>query len=174
MGGPPAFLGERTMAIYLKYDGIDGDVTTKGYEKQIELLSATLAASRSIRISARREVNRETSEPSMSELHLAKEWDPVSSSKLFEESVAGKLNHKAVITFTNTVEGTVEKYLEIELTDAGVSDLHLSAAGEGAPSESISLNFAKIEYKPFTVGADKIAKAGKAVSYNLSKMKANG
>jgi len=162
------------MAIYLKYDGVEGDVTTKGFEKQIELRSATLSASRNINTAARRETNRESMEPNIGEMHIIKEWDPISSSKLFEESVAGKLNHKAVITLTNTVEGTVEKYLEIELTDAGVSDLHLSAAGEGAPSESISLNFAKIEYKPFTVGADKIAKAGKAVSYNLSKMKANG
>src|SRR4051794_8640087 len=161
------------MAIYLKYDGIDGDVTTKGYEKQIEILSATLAASRSIRISARREANRETSEPSMSELHLTKEWDPVSSSKLFEESVAGKLNHKAVITFTNTVEGGIERYMEIELTDAGVSNFQVSALNNGAPNESFSLNFAKIQYTPFTVGADKKPTKGKAVTYDLPKMAAN-
>jgi len=157
------------MAIYLKYDGIDGDVTTKGYEKQIEILSATLAASRSIRISARREVNRETSEPSMSELHLAKEWDPVSSSKLFEESVAGKLNHKAVITFTNTVEGSVEKYMEIELTDAGVSNFQVSASSDRAPNESFSLNFAKIQYTPFTVGADKKTREGQSCYLRLAK-----
>jgi len=161
------------MAIYLKYDGVEGDVTTKGFEKQIELLSAALGASRNINTAARRETNRENSEPNISEIQLTKEWDPVSSSKLFEESVAGKLNHKAVITFTNTVEGAVEKYLEIELTDAGVGSLHMSSGSEGAPSESFSLNFAKIEYKPFTVGADKSAKAGKSVSYDLSKMKAN-
>jgi hypothetical protein len=46
-------------------------------------------------------------------------------------------------------------------------------AGPTKPTESIGLNFAKIQYQPFTVGPDKSPKAGAAVIYDLTKMAAN-
>lgn len=117
------------MAIYLKLDGVEGEVTTKGFEKQIELLSFNFGANRNIRTARRTDKNRESDEPNISEVSLVKLWDPTSSSKLFEETVAGKLNHKAILTFTTTSDGSVEKYLEIELTDAGVSSFQMSDGG---------------------------------------------
>jgi type VI secretion system secreted protein Hcp len=161
------------MAIYLKFDGVEGDVTTKGFEKQIEILSFSFGAKRNIKTAARKDTNRENDEPRLSGVSLVKLWDATSSPKLFEESVAGKLNHKATITFTTTSEGAVEKYLEIELSDTAISSFQMSDGGVDKPTESIGLNFAKIQYKPFTVGADKIAKAGRTVTYDLSKMAAN-
>ena len=89
------------------------------------------------------------------------------------KSVAGKINHTATITFTTTSEGSVEKYLEIELTDTAISSFQMSDGGGDKPTESIGLNFSKIQYQPFTVGADKVAKSGKIVSYDMSKMAAN-
>src|SRR4051812_50166681 len=106
------------MAIYLKIPGIDGDITTKGFEKQIEILSFNFGANRPIKTASRSDASRESAEPSVSEVSLMRLWDATSSSKLFEEAVAGKLNHTATITFTTTSEGSVEKYLEIELSDA--------------------------------------------------------
>lgn len=160
------------MAIYLKLDGVEGEVTTKGFEKQIELLSFSFGANRNIRAARRTDKNRESDEPNISEVTLLKRWDPTSSSKLFEETVAGKLNHTATLTFTTTSDGSVEKYLEIELTDAGVSNFQMSDGGGDKPTESLGLNFAKIQYRPFTVDDKKTAKAGKAVMYDLTKMSA--
>ena len=158
------------MAIYLKLDGVEGEVTTKGFEKQIELLSFSFGANRNIRAARRTDKNRESDEPNISEVTLMKRWDPTSSSKLFEETVAGKLNHTATLTFTTTSDGSVEKYLEIELTDAGVSNFQMSDGGSDRPTESLGLNFAKIQYRPFTVDDKKYAKGGKAVIYDLTKM----
>jgi type VI secretion system secreted protein Hcp len=158
------------MTIYMKVEGIEGDVTTKGFEKQIEILSFSFGANRNIKTAARKDTNRESDEPRLSEVSLAKLWDATSSPKLFEESVAGKLNHKATITFTTTSEGAVEKYLEIELSDTAISSFQMSDGGADKPTESIGLNFSKIQYRPFTVGADKVAKAGATVMYDLTKM----
>jgi type VI secretion system secreted protein Hcp len=160
------------MAIYLKLDGVEGDITTKGFEKQIEVLRFSFGANRNIMTASRRDTNRESAEPSLSEISLVKLWDATSSSKLFEEAVAGKLNHTATITFTTTSEGSVEKYLEIELTDTAISSFQMSDGGAERPSESVGLNFAKIQYRPFTVSSDKIAKAGKTVMYDMTKMSA--
>ena len=161
------------MSIYMQLTDVEGEVTTKGFEKQIEIMSASFGTSRNIASPARKANGRESSEPMLSEVNLTKEWDSTSSVKIFEQSIAGKLNLKALLTFTTTSEGSVEKYMEIELTDVGISNFQINGSGDGKPSESLALNFAKIQYKPYVVGADKIAKTGKIVSYDLTQMKAN-
>ena len=75
-------------------------------------------------------------------------------------------------TFRTTSEGSVEKYLEIELSDAAISSFKMGDGGADKPTESLGLNFSKIQYRPFIVGADKIGKAGKTVMYDLTKMSA--
>jgi type VI secretion system secreted protein Hcp len=161
------------MGTYCKFDGVEGDVTTKGFEKQIEILSFSFGANRNIKTAARKDTNRESDEPRLSEVSMVKLWDAKSSPMLFQESVGGKLNHKVTITFTTTSEGAVEKYLEIELTDTAISSFQMSDGGGDRPTESIGLNFSKIQYRPFTVGPDKVAKAGATVMYDLTKMSAN-
>jgi type VI secretion system secreted protein Hcp len=161
------------MSIYMKLGDVEGEVTTKGFEKQIEIISASFGTARNIASPTRKANSRESSEPRLSEVNLTKEWDSTSSAKLFEGSIAGKLNLKALLTFTTTSEGSIEKYLEIELTDVGISNFQINGSGEDKPSESLSLNFAKIMYKPYVVGADKTAKTGRIVSYDLTQMKAN-
>ena len=96
------------MAIYLRLGGVEGEVTTKGFEKQIELMSVSFGTARNIASAARKANGRESSEPSLSEVNLMKQWDSTSSAKLFEQSIAGKLNLKALLTFTTTSEGSVE------------------------------------------------------------------
>jgi type VI secretion system secreted protein Hcp len=63
------------MAIYLKFDGVEGDVTTKGFEKQIEILSFRFGTNRNIKTAARKNTNRESDEPHLSTVSLVKLWD---------------------------------------------------------------------------------------------------
>jgi len=161
------------MAIYLKLDGIEGPVTTKGFEKQIEILSFSLGSSRMIGTAARGSINREHSEPVLSEVTLSKNWD-TSSAPLFQDAVAGTMDKKAILAFTTTSKGATEKFLEIELTNVGLSSYQLGGSGEGGPpSESISLNFTKVQYTPYAIGVDGKATKGKVVTYDLTEMKAN-
>ena len=94
-------------------------------------MSASFGTARKIASPARKANSRESFEPSISEVNLTKEWDSTSSAKLFEQSIAGKLDLKALLTFTTTSEGSVEKYLKIELTDAGISNFQINGSGAG-------------------------------------------
>lgn len=152
----------------MKYGSINGPVTTKGFEKWIELSSFQWGSGRAIGSAARGSTSREHSEPSLSEVTVAKLTD-VASPKLFLESVAGKLDNKVTIKFTTTTKGAIDTFLTFELTDCGVSGYSLSSGGE-MPQESISLNFTKIS-KTFKGLDPDIAGTPETVGYDLTQMK---
>ena len=67
------------------------------------------------------------------------------SNKLFEDAVAGHLDNDVEFKFTTTTKGQVETYLSIVLKKAGLSGYSMSSGGD-VPSESLSINFAHIEF----------------------------
>ncbi len=152
----------------MKYGSINGPVSTKGFEKWIELSSFQWGSGRAIGSAARGSTSREHSEPSLSEVTVAKLTD-VASPKLFLELVAGKLDNKVTIKFTTTTKGAIDTFLTFELTDCGVSGYSLSSGGE-MPQESISLNFTKIS-KTFKGLDPDIAGTPETVGYDLTQMK---
>jgi len=161
------------MPIYIKFEMIKGQVTAEGYRDWIVLNSLHLGAGRGIASAKGKGANREGSEPAISEVSITKEWDAVSSSKLFEESVSGELSRSAEIHFTTTGTTKPEPFLIIKLSDTGVASYAMSSSAEGKPSESLSLNFAKVEIIPKVVDARLGLKDGEKVSFNLETMKAN-
>ncbi len=161
------------MAIYMKYGDIKGQTTTDGFKDWITLGSCQMGASRGIASAKGKGANREGSEPSISEIVVTKEWDAASSSKLFEESVSGEMSRKVEIVFTTTSGKKQETFLIVKLEDTGISGYSLSSGGEGKPTESVSLNFAKVEITPKIVDAKLGLKDGEKVSFNLETMKAN-
>lgn len=156
------------MAIYMKFGSIKGAVTTQGYKDWIELISFSWGVGRNIGTAARGYSLRESSEPSISEITITKFTD-VSSPKLFQEALAGKMDTKVVIAFTTTTKNTVTDYLKYELTDIGVSQYGLSSGGE-VPVETFALNFAKISvtFKSHDPG---ISGTPETVGYDLTLMK---
>lgn len=161
------------MAIHLKYDNIDGSVTTKGFEKQIEVSSAAFKSGRAMDIARRSDENRGHAEPFLSEIMLGKEWDDTSSCKLFEDSLSGVCDKKALLSFTTTSKNTVLAYLTVELEKAVVSEYMLDGSSDGHPVERFNLNFTKITITPYEVKDGKATK-GAVVSYSLPNMEANG
>jgi type VI secretion system secreted protein Hcp len=161
------------MAIYLKYDGVPGNVTTKGFESQIELSSASFGAGRDIGMSKRSNVNRGHAEPHLSEIVVTKIWDDMASGKLLEDALAGIGNKKATLTFTTTSKNVVTKFLELELEEVVVSNYSLGGGGDDAPSESFNLNYTKITVSPYEVKEGKGTKKD-VVKYSLPDMQANG
>jgi len=131
------------MAIYLKFGGIDGGVTTKGFEKWIECNSFQFGVSRMIGTAARGSLNREGAEPSFAEVVVTKSYD-VASIKLIEDVWAGHLDTKVQIKFTTTVKDGVQTFLAYELEKCGVSSYSISSSEQGNPMESFAFNFAKI------------------------------
>ena len=72
------------MPIYMKYDGIDGDVTAEGHEKWIELNSFQWGVGRGISSPTGASADRESSAPSISEITVSKMQD-AATTKLLEE-----------------------------------------------------------------------------------------
>ena len=155
------------MAIYLKYDGIDGAVTTDGFSKWIELNSFQWGISRAIGTAARGSLSREHSEPSISEVTVTKIMD-VSAPKLFLEAVAGPLNKKVTIKLTTTTQDKVDTFLTYELENTGISNYSVSSGGD-MPMESITLNYTKITER-FIAMDPSIAGSPETVGYDLTHM----
>src|ERR1700682_5536702 len=120
----------------MSWDGIDGAVTTQGFEKWIELNSFQMGVGRAIGTAARGAATREASEPNISE---------VVATKMFMDAVAGDLSATVKFKFTTTTKDKVDTFLAFELTNCGLSGYSLSSGGD-APQESLSLNFTKIMF----------------------------
>lgn len=156
------------MAIYVKYDGIDGEATQADHKKWLDVASITWGVGRAISATSGSTSNREASEPSVSEVTLSKMMDS-SSPKLFTEAVTGAVGKKVVIHLVTT--GSPGKtYAEYTLTNALVSSYSMSSGGD-RPAESLSISFTKLEFK-FTPYDDKNnAKTPIVVSYDISTTK---
>lgn len=132
--------------IALKFaTAINGECTVQGHEKWITITSAQFGVGRGIS-SVGGGGDRETSNPSFSEVTFEKGMD-VASTALFMQATCGKSLGKAEIHFIQTggTDAKGQVYLKIELDDAIVSSYSVSSKGE-RPTENFSLNFTKISY----------------------------
>lgn len=156
------------MAIYLKYEGIDGEATHDKHSKWIDVSSLQFGVGRGIATPSGSTANREASEPSISEVTISKQLD-ASSSKLLVEACTGAAGKKVEIHLVST-GSPGNTYVEYTLHNALISGYSISSAGD-RPSESVSINFTKIEFKQTPY--DQANKAGTpvTVSYDLATTK---
>jgi type VI secretion system secreted protein Hcp len=144
--------------ILLKFEQtIKGDSVTEGFVDWITCSSLQWGVGRSISASGAT-TDRETSNPSFSEVTLTKSTD-VASTALLAQATHGKALGTATVAFINTHEGAPQCYMVVDLHEAIVSSYSASSGGD-RPSESFSLNFTKqvVAYKQFdgtkVVGSD--------------------
>ena len=136
------------MPVYMKYDGIDGDVTAEGWEKWIECSSMQFGVGRAIGGTASGAAKgREASLCNCSEITITKPSDS-SSQDLMREAMIGAVPGKLVkFNFVTTGQGDkAEVYTKFDLEECMISGYSLSSGGD-RPMESLSLNFTKIEYQ---------------------------
>jgi len=134
------------MPIYVKYGDIKGDVTAdghKGSDGWFEVGSFAWGVGRGISSPTGGAANRESSAPSVSEITLSKQMD-VASYRLLDEVLQGE-GLPCTIDFCKTDKGVLESYCKYILEDCMVSGYSVSSGGD-RPTETISLNFTKVEY----------------------------
>ena len=154
--------------ILLKFEtAINGESTVAEHDKWINLDSVQFGVGRSISMVGGGG-DRETSNPSFSEVTCTKSMD-VSSSEIMMQATCGKSLGKAEIHFIQTGGADVkgQAYCKVELEEAIVSAYSASSGGE-RPSESFSLNFTKISYQYDKFDGDKVT-AGTAKKWDLEK-----
>jgi len=138
------------MPIYMNYNNIPGDATAEGHEKWIELNSCQWGIGRGISSPTGGSSDRESSAPSVSEIVVTKATD-VSSTKVLNEGYQGE-GQKVTIDFCKTDKGKLEVFLTLSLENTMISGYSLSSGGDRT-TESLSLNFTKIEFKNVNMGA---------------------
>ncbi|SHO60563.1 type VI secretion system secreted protein Hcp [Pseudoxanthobacter soli DSM 19599] len=158
------------MAVYLNYDGIQGEATQQDHKKWIDVLSMSWGVGRGISTVSGSSNNREASEPSISEVSIVKMFD-AASPKLFTESCTGNAGKTVKIDLVTTGSPGVT-YATYTLTNALISSYSVSSSGD-RPTESFSISFTKLEFK--FVPYDDKNKAGSpvTVSYDMATTKSS-
>ena len=157
------------MPSFLKYDEIEGDVTTAGHVKWIDVHSFQWGVGRGINNSAGSGADREGSTPSVSEIVVAKELDSASPNLLraslgLKPADEGKTVN---IDFCKTDTSKPEPYLQLTLENCLVSGYSVSSGGD-RPSESLTLNFTKVEIKNTPMDKDNKTGTPDTASYDLT------
>ena len=162
------------MAIYMKFGSVNGDVVTDGYAKWIELGSLQFGAGRAISSPMGSAARREASAPSLSEVTVTKEFD-MTSNPMFEASTQGTKGTKAEIAVTRSGTGTNSgkqvELLRLTLEESLISGYSMSSGGD-RPSESISLNYTKIQMKYTPMKEDGTTGDPVTSTFDLEKMTA--
>jgi type VI secretion system secreted protein Hcp len=154
------------MAIYMNFDGIPGDVTETSHSTWIELSSFQWGVGRAISSPVGSSAERESTAPSISEVVVTKDND-IASGKLMQEALSG--HGKTVkIDFTRTDKGQQDVYLTLELTNTIISGYSHSSAGADRPTESLSLNFTKVQFSTKQMAPDGSVGQPDHVIYDLA------
>ena len=146
---------------------IKGESTVNKHEKWININSVQFGVGRGIS-SVGGGGDRETSNPSFSEVTFTKDLD-VSSAELFMQATCGKSLGEAEIHFIQTggASSKGQVYLTVVLAEPVISSYSASSGGE-RPTESFSLNFTKISFKYDKFDGDKVT-TGTAKKWDLEK-----
>jgi len=162
------------MPIYMKYGSIQGDVTETGHTNWIELNSFQWGVGRGVSSATGSSEDRESSAPSISEVTVTKEFDKASA-KLLTEAYQGTGDGDAKtvqLDFVRTNKGKLDVYSTFTLSNVIISGFSLSSGGD-RPSESLSLNFTKIETKMTPMKPDGTSDNPVTVTYDLAQAKSS-
>jgi type VI secretion system secreted protein Hcp len=162
------------MAAFLKYgDSIKGESLAEGHKGSdgwIEIGSVQWGCGRGIHTPVGSSSKREASAPHVSEVTLTKMMDSTSPLLAQEGLIGTAVN--AVIELVETGDNKLETFLSLKLTNAMISGYSLSSSGD-RPSESLTLNFTKIEfvYQGYDDKHKIDSKLKKSVIYDLTAAK---
>ena|SRR3990167_10508392 len=131
------------MSIYLNIDNINGNVTTKGYENEIDIYSFHFSVNRPSLMQVGDNKNRTPGHPGLTVISISKKLD-CASNHLFELACNGQSLPCATFTVVRTGK-TLEPYAKYILYNVMVAEFSSAMHAEGTPLESIKLSYTKLE-----------------------------
>ncbi len=157
------------MAIFLKYGDIKGETTQVTHKDWIEVSSLQWGVGRGISSGVGGGSKREASAPSVSEITVTKTFD-IASPLLLKEAIGGKaVQVKLELTRTDN-NGTHVSYQKYVLENTLISGYSVSSGGD-RPSESLSLNFTKIDSEYLNIDAKFASKTTGHIVYDIAASK---
>ncbi len=133
------------MALFIKFDGVDGEAQDKDHKGWSDILSFSWGLHKAGAGATGQ--TRRRGVATVEDVVCTKEYDK-SSPKLAEAVCLGKIFPKVEIHDTTTYgDGNRAVFLKYELKNVMVSSHNVSAAGGGdaVPTETMSLNFEEIK-----------------------------
>jgi type VI secretion system secreted protein Hcp len=161
-----------TSGVFLEYPDIKGESVAIGYEGKIGITSIQFGSMRAISPGySLGGTSREASSPSLSEVTITKSSDGTSP-LLFSQSLMGEPGlTPATLFFTNSDQnGATKTYMTTKLFNPMISSYSVSSAGE-IPTESISINYQKIELSWIPMNDDGAEGKPIVVTYDLAAQK---
>lgn len=156
---------------YIKIEGVEGEATAKGFEKQFEILSFSWGAANPSSVGSG-STGLTAGKVSLTPFNFMKHTDK-SSPRLFSACCKGEHFPTAVVSMRKaTGQGGQGVYLTYKFSDVLVESVHWSGSpgGDDTPMESITLAFGKIDIEYMSQGKDgKLVVAGQA-SWDLVKV----
>lgn len=155
------------MAIFLKYAELKGEVTAATHKEWVELHSIQMGVGRGISAGVGGGSKREATAPSVSEITITKSFD-VFSPLALKEALGGKASVVKIELTQTDNSGKHVAYQKYILTDTLISGYSISSGGD-RPSESLSLNFTKIDSEYLSIDSKFAAKTTGHVIYDIAK-----
>jgi type VI secretion system secreted protein Hcp len=132
------------MAVYLKWPGVDGEVSKAPYILWIEVRSFQLGVSRNVQGGQGGGTGRAEAE-NIKEIIVVKDVDH-SSAALYKEALDGNAV-EAKIALTKGTDREEMEFERITLTEAVIS--YISHSGGDRPSETLTLVFKAVSFELF-------------------------
>jgi type VI secretion system secreted protein Hcp len=157
--------------VFLKVDGVEGESSDAKHKNEIEVLSFSWGVSQAITGTVSSAGTFSGQRCDMSPLVIQKLFDKASP-KAAQACAAGDHFASAVLTLCRA-GGDKQPYMEYKMTDVMISSVQVGGTGEGGlPTESISLNYSKMEMTYTKIGTDgKVAGKGASVGWDLKENK---
>lgn len=162
------------MALYMKFEGVTGDVTEKGHKDWLLIESISLGFNRYLTSAVGAGQNREGSTPDFQDIHITRMTDKATP-ELMKIALQGGKGKEVTFDFTTSDQDPFV-YYQVKLSDVLIGSYQQSGSGGGAgnrPVDSISLNFRKFEAKYIQKKIDGSAGESKLAGYDLSTAKAH-
>lgn len=147
----PKEVGGAAVDYYLKIKDIDGESTTRGHEKEIQLLSWSWGETSEIGllVPAVQKVREAAAKAEFSDFTFKANMSKASP-KLMLAAAKGTHTSEVVLTGVRAT-GEQEPFMTITLKDAIITSYQTGGSGmDVVPTDSFSINYAKVEfeYKP--------------------------
>ncbi len=142
------------MAIYMEYEGIQGNVTAEGYQNMIQLDFAVLGMSRAISMKSGEMANRESAIPRFSIIKTGKRLER-STVPIINEIFSATTGKLVKIHFVRTGTDTVDEYMTYTL-DNCIPTYYSFVATERdgcVPVESLDLSYSALGISRTSSGA---------------------
>ena len=155
------------MAIYIKYEGLEGEVSAKGYEKWVEAQTLQFGVGRGVSVGAGGGSKREASAPHLSEFVITKSMD-VFDALMLKEAIGGEAK-KVEIHITQTDgKGKHIAFQKYKLGDVLISSYSLSSSG-ARPMISASFSYGDIDSEYINIDDKFQTKTTGHVTYSIKK-----